>query len=287
MSVRRPAWIEKARAALVRSLGAAASGFSGAEAQGTRGVHDARRELKRSASLARGFGQVVGPAAFIALEAANSARRAFGRTRDLDVLPLALERVKCDPETRAALTRAIALERGAALSQPVQDASGLATKLEAAAEAVAAWDLSWAEETAFATLLRHTYQTTKRRGVSAFSSGDADDLHDLRTGVIDLGHQLEELRPAWPSVIDAQSEELRRLRQALGDFNDLTMLGEFALQRRVLDTEATETFIEAVQRRRKPLERRARAQFERVFAERPGAFARRVGAYMEHPQGWG
>lgn len=283
MSARRPAWIERARVALVHSLRAAAASFSGA--QGARGVHDARKELKRSASLARGFGQVVGPEAFIALEASNAARRAFGPTRDLDVLPVALDRVKCDPETRAALTRAIALERGAALGETLQDASGLSAKLDAAAEAVAAWDLSSKDETAFAALLRHTYKMTKRRGAAAFSTGDGDDLHDLRTGVIDLSHQLEELKPAWPAVIEAQCEELHRLRQTLGDFNDLMMLGEFALQRRELDARAVEAFIDAVQRRRKPLERKARAQFERAFAERPGAFARRLGAYMEHPQG--
>ena len=141
------------------------------------------------------------------------------------------------------------------------------------------------DDSGLAAMLRHTFRAAKRRGAAAFSSGDADDLHELRTGLIDIGHQLEILRPAWPALLDAQSGELAKLRQTLGDFNDLTMLGEFALRLREFDVSAVEAFVDAVQKRRKPLERKARAQFERAFAERPGAFARRMAAYMADPQG--
>ncbi len=281
MNDRKRVWIEKMRSDLVGSLRAASAGF--AQAHGSHAVHDARKELKRAGSLARGFGQVVGADAYVALEAANAARRAYGRARDLDVLPQALDRVKCAPETRDALTRAIALERGAALGG-VPDAEGLAAKLQSAATSAAAWDLSAADRASYVEMLRHTYKATKHRGAAAFSSGDADDLHELRTGVVDLDHQLEASRPAWPALIDALCEELSRLRQALGDFNDMTMLGEFALARRELDVAATEAFVEAVQRRRKPMERKAREQFERAFAERPGAFAKRMAALLAHPQ---
>jgi CHAD domain-containing protein len=285
VNARRPNWIERARGALAASLSAAASAFSDADGGGTRAVHDARKELKRSASLARGFGQVVGPEAYVALEAANAARRAYGRARDLDVLPFALGRVKCDPETRAVLTRAMALQRGEAIGGVGPQAPDMAARLAAAAAAVQAWNLAEIDDSGLAAMLRHTFRSAKRRGAAAFSSGDADDLHELRTGVIDLGHQFEVLRPVWPALIEAQSAELARLRQTLGDFNDLTVLGEFALRLRSLDVDATEAFVEAVQKRRKPLERKARAQFERAFAERPGAFARRMTAYMAHPQG--
>ena len=40
----------------------------------------------------------------------NAARRAFGRARDLDVLPGVLEEIKCDADIRAALMRAIGVE---------------------------------------------------------------------------------------------------------------------------------------------------------------------------------
>jgi hypothetical protein len=82
----------------------------------------------------------------------------------------------------------------------------------------------------------------------------------------------------------AQGAELHRLRQALGDHNDLTMLGEFALARHELSGATAEALVALVLRRRKPLEKRAAEKFERLFAERPGAFARRVAAYLAHPQ---
>lgn len=285
MSARRAAFVERTRQALAVSLRTAATGFPEAGGSGSRGVHDARKELKRSASLARTFGQIVGPGAYVALEAANAARRAFGRTRNLDVMPVALERVKCTPDVRAALTRAIALEKGDALDEAAPDSAGMAARLEAAATAVSVWDLADVDDATLAAALRHTYKTAKRRGAAAFATGDADDLHELRRGVIDLSHQLDELRPAWPALIDAYCDELRKLRQTLGDFNDLTMLGEFGLSRRELSAGDAQAFVEAVERRRKPLARKAHAQFERSFAERPGAFARRFLTYMEHPHG--
>ncbi len=284
MKGHRTNWLERIREALASSLRLAAASFPEAGKGGSNTIHDARKELKRSASLARAFGHLMGADAYAAIEAANLARRAFGRARDLDVLPLALDRVKCTPETRAILTRSIALQRGAALGEDRPEGSVLSGKLNAAADVVGQWNLSAFDGSAVGLMLRQTYKTAKRRGASAFASGDADDLHQLRGGVIDVGHLLEVLQPAWPALVEAQCDELRKLRQTLGDFNDLTMLGEFALARHELDGAPAESFVEAVQRRRRPLERTARGQFARAFAERPGAFARRMEAYLESPQ---
>ena len=86
-------------------------------------------------------------------------------------------------------------------------------------------------------------------------------------------------------MFSAFGAELQKLRRSLGDHNDLTVLGEFALARRELSAEAAgSTLVALLLRRRKPLERRAAALFARLFAERPGAFARRIAAYLEHPQ---
>jgi len=80
------------------------------------------------------------------------------------------------------------------------------------------------------------------------------------------------------------TDELHKLRQCLGDCNDLTVLGEFALSRRELSAEAIAAFVAVVLKKRRPSEKRAREQFERLFAERPGAFARRMASYLAHPQ---
>jgi CHAD domain-containing protein len=286
MSGRRDAWTTTARDALVEALETAARAFPTAGVQDALAVHGARRALKRAASLARWFLSVIGPLAYAPRDAANVARRAIGRARDLDVLPLALGKVKCDPEIREALTQALAQERGEGLAlEPGLVAPEIVEALEAAARTVAGWDLSGANDEALLMALRTGYRTAKRRGRAAFATADSEELHRLRQGVVDLGHQMHVLAPAWPAMIDAHTGELHRLRQALGDYNDLTMLGEFALARREIEPAASKALIAAILRRRKPMERRARAQFERTFAERPGAFARRMAGYLAHPQG--
>ena len=286
MSGRRDLWTAAARDALVAALRAAARAFPKRGDDGALAVHGARKELKRAASLARWFLGVVGPSAHAARLAANGARRAIGRARDLDVLPLALAKVKCAPEIREALMQAMARERSESFGAEAEFvAPEIVDGLEAAAEGVATWDLTEASDAALLDALRGAYRAAKRRGRAAFATADADALHRLRQGVVDLGHQLLVLAPAWPAMIDAQGGELHKLRQTLGDYNDLTMLGEFALSRRELEPEAGKALVAAALRRRKPLERRARGQFERAFAERPGVFARRMATYLAHPQG--
>ena len=285
MSGRRDVWTKAAREALGAALSAAAHAFPKPGDESAQAVHDARKELKRAASLARWFTPIVGPPADAARDAANVARRAIGRARDLDVLPVALEKVKCAVEIREALLQAMARERAEAFAASAGFvAPEIVAGLEAAAAAVAGWDLAEASDEALLAALRNTYRSAKRRGRVAFATADSDELHRLRQGVVDLGHQLHVLSPAWPAMFEAHGGELHKLRQALGDYNDLTMLGEFALTRRELEPEAAQAVVVAVLRRSKPLERRARDQFERAFAERPGGMARRLAAYLAHPQ---
>jgi CHAD domain-containing protein len=278
-------WITHARAALVDSLRAAAERFPPDGEEGADRIHEARKELKRAASLARLFAPIVGAPAYATLDAVDAARRRFSRARDLDILPGALGRVKCAAETRDILLRAIGTERGKARRERAEnDAERFGRNLAAAATAVAAWELDERDDEDLLRSLRATYRSAKRRGRLAFATGDADDLHDLRSRVVDLGHQCALLEPAWPAMFAAQGAELHRLRQVLGEHNDLTLLGEFALARHELPPAAGEALVALVLRRRKPLEKRAAGKYGRLFAERPGGFARRLAGYLEHPQ---
>jgi CHAD domain-containing protein len=272
-------------------LRAAAERYPPAGADAADRVHDARKELKRAASLARLFAPIVGAPAYRALDAVDAARRWIGRARDLDALQAALAGIKCGLETREILIGVIVAEREAARGEHAEIGARFGPDLLAAADALAEWRLE-AGDGELLHSLRQTYRSAKRRGRAAFSTGgraafstgDADDLHDLRSRVVDLAHQCALCEPAWPAMFVAHGEELQRLRQALGDHNDLTMLGEFALARHELPAPAAETLVELVLRKRKRLETRARVRFERAFAERPGAFARRISAYLAHPQ---
>jgi CHAD domain-containing protein len=279
-------WIAHGRLELAQSLEAAADRYPRPGEDGANRIHEARRALKRAASLARLFAPIVGSPAYAALDAVDAARREVGRARDLDILPGVLASLKCVAATRDVLMRAIAVVRGNVRGEQAGvDFARFEADLRAAAAAVAVadWEMGGDIESLLQSL-RLTYRAAKRRGRLAWASGDADDLHDLRRRVVDLAHQCALFEPAWPAMFSAFGAELHKLRQSLGAHNDLTVLGEFALSRRELPAEAAEALVALVLRRRKPLERRAAAQFDRLFAERPGAFAKRIAAYLEHPQ---
>jgi CHAD domain-containing protein len=274
-----------ARIALVESLEAAAEQFPRPGEDGANRIHESRRVLKRAAAIARLFAPILGTPAYRALDVVDAARRQVGRARDLDILPGVLATVKCVPATRDILMRAIAVERGKARGEHAGvDAARYGADLRAAAVAVGEWDLGGADVEPLLQSLRLSYRAAKRRGRLAWSTGDADELHALRTRVVDLSHQCALFEPAWPAQFQAYGAELTRLRQSLGTHNDLTVLGEFALSRRELSGEGAEGLVALVLRKRKPLERKAAQQFERLFAERPGAFERRMAAYLAHPQ---
>ena len=278
-------WTTLARAALEQSMRGAAQCFPQPGADGATSIHELRKDLKRAASLGRLFAPIVGLPAYAALDVVDAARRHVGNARDLDVLPGVLASLKCPIETRDVLMRAIAVERGKSRGEHSgEQVAQFVQALEEGAGRVAQWALAEENDSALLRSLRATYRTGKRGGRRAFSGSDADDLHDLRSRVIDLFHQCEIFEPAWPAMISAQMSELHRLRGSLGDHNDLTVLGEFALSRRELPAERAEELVELVLRKRKPIERRAAAQYERLYAERPGAFVRRLAAYLEHPQ---
>ena len=109
-------------------------------------------------------------------------------------------------------------------------------------------------------------------------------MHALRVRVVDLVHQLGVFEPAWPAMMRATTRELQRLRTALGDHNDLTVLAEFAAARPELTPEQKVAVAVLIAKRRRPLARRAAQLYARLFAERPSAFERRLAATIENPR---
>ena len=285
MSRKRRTWTAHARERLAAAFRAAAQGFPRSGSEVADIVHDARKDLKRAASLTRLFAPIVGAPAYGALDIADAARKAIARARDLDVLPSALERLKCAPESREILMRAIAAEREKARNAHVEiDIKRITAELLTCADDIDGWDLGEEADEPLLNSLRQTFRSAKRRGRIAWATADADDLHALRARVVDLGQQITLFESAWSALISAQALELHRLRTSLGDHNDLTVLGEFTLSRRELSAAAVEAVVAEVLKRRKPLEHRAHEQYNRIFAERPGAFERRFAGYLAFPQ---
>jgi CHAD domain-containing protein len=282
--MRADAWPQYCRAALVRSVGAAAAQFPAPGEEAPRRVHDMRKTLKEARAIARLFLHCVGEPARVTMAALAATRRQTGRARDLDVMAVRLERLAPPPEVAGPLNAAIAREREAALrARRGVAARAPRARLNAIAKRLARWDLSALGGDAIVAGVARTYRQARRRGRRAFESNDPDALHAFRARVVDLRYQLALLACAWPEALNAQAEALDELREALGDHHDLHVLAGFAAERGGLEPEALEALAGRVASRQKKLRRRAKAEFERLFAETPRAFAARLAAYLARP----
>jgi CHAD domain-containing protein len=282
--MRPDAWPQHCRAALIRSVRAAAGQFPPPGEEAPKRVHDVRKTLKEARAIARLFLHCLGEPARVTMTALAATRRQVGRARDLDVMALRLERLAPPPEVAGPLLAAIARERQAAL-RARRGLSGRAprARLIAIVKRLEQWDLSDFGTEAIVAAVARTYRQAQRRGRLAFDSDDPAALHAFRARVVDLRYQLALLACAWPEALNALAEALDELREALGDFNDLHVLGRFAADRGELPPEALEALTARMAGKQKKLRRRAKADFERLFAETPGAFATRLAAYLARP----
>jgi CHAD domain-containing protein len=282
--MRDDAWPQHCRAALVRSVGAAASQFPGPGEEAPKRVHEVRKTLKEARAIARLFLDCVGEPARVTIATLAATRRQIGRARDLDVMAIRVQRLEPPPEVSEPLMAAIAREREAAQrARRGLSATTPRPRLNAIVRRVEGWDLSAVGTEEIVAAVARTYRQARRRGRLAFDGDDPVALHAFRARVVDLRYQLSLLSCAWPEALNAQAEALNDLREALGDFNDLHVLGTFAAEHGDLPPQALEDLGARMASKQKKLRRRAHIEFERLFAETPNAFATRTAAYLGHP----
>ena len=278
------AWPSYCRELLAASVASAADRFPGRGEGAPERVHGVRKTLKESRALARLFLPSVGEPARVTIAALAVVRRRVGRARDLDVMEGRLERLEPPREIAEPLGLAIGREREAAKRAHTHFATAASrAQLSAIVKRLEAWDLAHVGDDEIAEAVARTYRQGLQRGRLAFAADDGSALHALRSRVVDLRYQLSALSPAWPAALAAQSEELNALRDTLGDFNDLDVLGRFAVGQGGLSAEALAALTGRLAAKQKKLKRRAAVEFERLFAETPDAFAARLSAYLRHP----
>jgi CHAD domain-containing protein len=278
------AWPQYCRAALIRSVSAAAARFPGPGEEAPKRVHDVRKTLKEARAIARLFLHCVGEPARVTITALAATRRQIGRARDLDVMALRVQRLEPPPEISEPLMAAIAREREAAQrARRGLSASAPRARLNATVRRLEGWDLSALGTEEIVDAVARTYRQAQRRGVVAFESENPTALHASRSRIVDLRYELSLLSCAWPEALNAQAEALNDLREALGEFNDLHVLEKFAAEHSGLPPEALEGLGARIESKQKKLKRRANVEFERLFAETPSAFATRISAYLARP----
>ena len=282
--MRSDAWAQHCRAALVRSVGAAAAQFPTPGEEAPKRVHEVRKTLKQARAIARLFLHCVGEPARVTITALAATRRQIGRARDLDVMALRVQRLEPPPEVAEPLTAAIARERAAAQrARRGLSASAPRARLNAIGRRVERWDLSAVGTEEIVVAVARTYRQARKRGLLAFGTDDPTALHASRSRVVDLRYQLSLLSCAWPEALNAQAEALNDLRETLGDFNDLHVLRTFAAEHGELPPQALEDLGDRIEAKQNRLKGRAHVEFERLFAETPSAFGARISAYLGHP----
>ena len=239
--MRLDAWAQYCRAALVRSVAGVAATFPGPGEEAPKRVHDARKTLKEARAIARLFLHSVGEPVRVTIAALAATRRQIGRARDLDVMAVRLKRLEPSPEISEPLMVAIARERAAAQrARRGLTAKTPRARLAAIARRIEGWDLSAVGTGEIVAAVARTYRQARKRGRLAFDGDDPVALHAFRARVVDLRYQLALLSCAWPEALNAQAEALNELREALGDFNDLHVLGTFAAEHGELPPQALE-----------------------------------------------
>lgn len=106
----------------------------------------------------------------------------------------------------------------------------------------------------------------------------AEHLHDARKRVKDLWHAAELLRAAHPKRMKRLARRAHDVSSLLGDHHDLSVLREYAAANPQLfsDMAAREALLDAIDRRRDALARRALKRGRRLYERPPKRFAKQV-----------
>ena len=261
-----------------------------AEDEPDRGIHEARKRLKRLRGLVRLIRRSLGKEAYHRENRAfRDAGRALAPLRDSAVRIRLVGSLRDDvsDDAKAALDPVIGKlrERHAALlSEEASKALAKARKkLEGAEERVADWPLDG--DAGFELLrggLLEVYARGRREMRKAFVDPSAENLHEWRKRAKYLRHQIDLLSPAWPEMMGLAEDSLHELTTLLGDDHDLAVVRE-TLQAELPAAAASNAALAEIQetladRHQAKLEP-ARALGRRLFAEKPQDFVRRIESY--------
>jgi CHAD domain-containing protein len=260
--------------------------------RGPAAVHRARRRIKSLRALMRMIRVAVGDEAYHAgNDALRQAGRALASARRMGAMVESAEKLKGDGLSTADLAVVRDLSRAASRiakegSSPelFDRASGDARRHIAGLRGLAnGWQLPQCDMAVFVDGMTRVYARARRLVDKGLASADPAILHEARKSIIHLRYQLDMLEPIWPALIAAWVKELQRLREVLGDFNDLCEM-ESLINDPASPLSKVKKHREAlslVADRRGALLARGRPLARRLFAEPPSGFATRMMAMWE------
>ena len=271
-----------------KTLTAAAKDLKAAGEGGS--VHRARKRLKFLRSLLRFIRHALGRGDFAAADShLRNAAAGLAGARRAEALQEAVAKLQAgqeapSPELAELATIAAATYGEHATPAALQAATAEARRIIATVRGeVAHWPLAKRDMGVFLQGLTDAYGRARKKLLAGLSSGGIATLHEARKSVIHHLHQLEMLKPLWPGMIRMWAGELMKLREALGDLNDLDELEALAGQKAAsFSSEAArEAALRIIATRRQALLTFVGGQADHLFAEKPKMLARRIGAMWQ------
>ncbi len=139
--------------------------------------------------------------------------------------------------------------------------------------------------------LRRTYRKAKnivwQFEVIGHETAEDNTWHELRKCAKALGYQLRLLKPVWPGMMHAFTEEIDQLTDRLGDANDLAVLRDKILDEPYdrSDTltygETRRIFLQSLDQRKQMLQLEAFNLARFIYAKKPGQFERGLREYWQ------
>jgi CHAD domain-containing protein len=261
-------------AQMARQLAAAEKGAN---------AHPIRKRLKFLRSLMRMLRPAIGEDAF---QAANghlrTAAMQLALKRQGEAMVEAVAKLRKHTEGQDELIaelEAAAIAHASAAEEA--HAEGIATarrEIAAVRTLVGGWMLPKRDRRFFLDGVQRCYARGRKFLRSGLAAGDTVTLHEARKSVIHHLHHLEILEPVWPRMMKVWCDELGKLRESLGDLNDL-----HELDAQLADPATPFGAIASIPAardlvglRRARLTERIRKRADQLFAEHPRSLARRL-----------
>lgn len=248
-------------------------------------VHDFRRTMKQWRALLRLLDPFLGDIGRRLQVEARDLARSLSGARDLQAALDALEdlyRVQGSTEQLSARSfatmRARIVARRAdaeSVALPEGQRTRLAAALEGAAAVVDYWPLEALGFPDIARRLAETYGRARRAIPDTLTGQEGETLHDLRRRAIAHRYQMELIVPLWPRLGKLWVGEAQRLRDRLGQYQDLEVLETLTAPRQLLAPWRSR-LVPMIAARQDAHARAAERIARRLFAETPKAFRRRI-----------
>jgi CHAD domain-containing protein len=257
-------------------------------------VHDARLRLKKLRSLVR-LVRRAAPAAYRRENAAlRDAARQLSTQRDRQAVVEAIDKLLAHAQREwgesAAHLRTLHELRQTFVASHRQETSTASAngmvehvtgKLRAAAERLKEWTADARDERVVVTGFADSYRLARDALNAVLCEPTAEHLHEWRKQIKHHRYQVRLFQHAWPAMLEAHCEELKRLADLLGDDHDLVVLRQTITEHALVEPAAKtlDELFELLERRRRELQAEAIPLGRLLFAEKPKHLTRRFMHY--------